>query len=78
MINTSQCDPDDVPICVNCIGDDFLRDEIRTSGCTASCSVCGAEAISWGSRQYAQRIFQFSNLALHLQASDFFWQFLKI
>ncbi|WP_128844024.1 hypothetical protein [Burkholderia catarinensis] len=57
MTNTSQCDPDDMPICANCIGDDFLRDEIRTSGCTASCSVCGAEAISWGSRQYAQRIF---------------------
>lgn len=57
MTNTSPCDSDDDRICVNCIGDDYLRDEIRATGCTASCSVCGATAISWNARQYAERIF---------------------
>ncbi|MBY8609287.1 RES family NAD+ phosphorylase [Burkholderia arboris] len=57
MTSTSPCDSDDDRICVNCIGDDYLRDEIRASGCVASCSVCGATAISWSTRQYARRIF---------------------
>ncbi|MDV3102909.1 RES family NAD+ phosphorylase [Burkholderia cenocepacia] len=57
MTSTSPGDSDDLPICVDCIGDDFLSDEIRASGCTALCSVCGAAALSWGTRQFAERIF---------------------
>ncbi|HDR9512152.1 hypothetical protein C5615_38075 [Burkholderia cepacia] len=72
MTNASQCDSDDDPICVNCIGDDYLRDEIRESGCTASCIVCGAAALSWSTGQYAQRIFPIFESRFNASAPESF------
>ena len=56
MTADEQHRPDDQPICVGCIGDRFLRDEVSDTGRSDQCVVCGTTAPCWGTRQYAERI----------------------
>ncbi|WP_160292558.1 RES family NAD+ phosphorylase [Burkholderia gladioli] len=72
MTNTSPSDADDDRICVSCIGDDYLRDEVRASGGVASCAVCGATASSWNVRQYAHRVFPIFESRFNARAPESF------
>lgn len=56
MTEDDQHEPDDQPICLECAGDQFLRDEVSNTGRSDQCVVCGTTALCWGTRQYAERI----------------------
>jgi RES domain-containing protein len=56
MTEDDQHEPDDQPICLECIGDIFLRDEVSKTGRHERCAVCDATALCWRTRQYASRI----------------------